>query len=303
MAQRRARVSRWRRGIIKGEIMNEVVEVIDNAVPAIGDSTLLALAEQAEKRVNALNKIKRAALMATNARDWTDQNGNPYLQVSGSEKVGRVFGIAWKIDEPVFEVEESGHFAYTYKGYFTVAGATIEAIGTRSSKDPFFKRYAGKGEDRKELPPSEMDKGDLKKAAYTNCIGNGITRLLGLRNLTWSDLEEFAGIRKDQVGRVDYKKNGKTDTGISSEGSQKVTVGVSDVRKKTGEKNGKTWTQYLIKCGDVEYKTFSETTATIAKEAKEAGLQIEITFAAGKFGNDIESIKKIEPEREAGQEG
>jgi hypothetical protein len=102
---------------------------------------------------------------------------------------------------------------------------------------------------------------------------------------------------------VDYKKNGKTDTGISSEGSQKVTVGVSDVRKKTGEKYGKTWTQYLIKCGDVEYKTFSETTATIAKEAKEAGLQIEITFVAGKFGNDIESIKKIEPEREAGQEG
>ena len=182
--------------------MNEV-EVIDNGVPAMGDSTLLALAEQAEKRVTALNKIKKAALLATNARDWTDQNGNPYLQVSGSEKVGRVFGIAWKIDEPVFEQEESGHFSYTYKGYFTVAGATIEAIGTRSSKDGFFKRYVGKGEDRKELPPSEIDKGDLKKAAYTNCIGNGITRLLGLRNLTWADLEEFAGIRKDQVGRVD----------------------------------------------------------------------------------------------------
>lgn len=287
---------------------NEVMTTngVNVEVPAIGDSTLIALAEQAEKRVMALNKIKKAALLATNARDWTDQNGNPYLQVSGSEKVARVFGIAWKIDEPVFEQEESGHFAYTYKGYFTVAGATIEAIGTRSSKDPFFKRYAGKGDDRKELPPSEIDKGDLKKAAYTNCIGNGVTRLLGLRNLTWDDLAEFAKITKDSVSRVDYKKNGKQSTGIASEGAQTITSGVSDVRKTSGvnEKTKKSWTQYIIKCGDAEYKTFSETNAKTAKEAMEAGLQIELGFVTDKWGNNIESIKKIEPpEREAGQEG
>lgn len=287
---------------------NEVMTTngVNVEVPAIGDSTLIALAEQAEKRVMALNKIKKAALLATNARDWTDQNGNPYLQVSGSEKVARVFGIAWRIDEPIFEQEESGHFAYTYKGYFTVAGATIEAIGTRSSKDPFFKRYAGKGDDRKELPPSEIDKGDLKKAAYTNCIGNGVTRLLGLRNLTWDDLAEFAKITKDSVSRVDYKKNGKGQTGIASEGAQTITSGVSDVRKTSGvnEKTKKSWTQYIIKCGDAEYKTFSETNAKTAKEAMEAGLQIELGFVTDKWGNNIESIKKIEPpEREVGQEG
>ena len=288
--------------------MNEV-EVIDNGVPAIGDSTLLALAEQAEKRVTALNKIKKAALLATNARDWTDQNGNPYLQVSGSEKVGRVFGIAWKIDEPVFEVEESGHFAYTYKGYFTVAGATIEAIGTRSSKDPFFKRYAGKGEDRKELPPSEMDKGDLKKAAYTNCIGNGITRLLGLRNLTWADLEEFAGIKKDQVGRVDYKKNGKQQDAIASEGAEAVETFVTDIRKQEKKKDGTAMKSplYKINCEGKEYKTFSETLANTAKEAKEAGRKIKITFTRNQYGMDAESVTFADDgpatEREPGQEG
>jgi len=213
---------------------NEIVVASSVDVPAIGDSTLIALAEQAEKRVNALNTIKKAALLSTNARDWTDQNGNPYLQVSGSEKVARVFGLSWKISEPEYEQEESGHFSYTYKGYFTVAGATIEAIGTRSSKDPFFKRYAGKGEDRKELPPSEMDKGDLKKAAYTNCIGNGVTRLLGLRNLTWEDLAEYAKINKENVGRVDYKKNGKQQTSIASEGAKTIISGVTDVRMTSG---------------------------------------------------------------------
>jgi hypothetical protein len=285
---------------------NEIV-VANTDVPAIGDSTLLALAEQAEKRVMALNKIKKAALLATNARDWTDQNGNPYLQCSGSEKVARVFGIAWKIDEPIMETEESGHFSYTYKGYFTVAGATIEAIGTRSSKDPFFKRYTGKGDDRKELPPSEMDKGDLKKAAYTNLLGNGITRLLGLRNLTWPELAEYAGITKDQVGRVDYKKNGKSDSGIASEGALTVTSGVADVRKTSGvnAKTKKEWTQFIVKCGDIEYKTFSESFAKIAKEARDAGSQVEIVYIAGKFGNEIESIKKIEApaERIPGEEG
>jgi len=292
---------------LKGnEMENEVVVVNSAEVPAIGDSTLLALAEQAEKRVLALNKIKKAALLVTNAKDWTDQNGNPYLQVSGSEKVGRVFGISWRIDEPVFEIEESGHFSYTYKGYFTVAGATIEVIGTRSSKDPFFKRYAGKGDDRHELPPSEIDKGDLKKAAYTNCIGNGVTRLLGLRNLTWDDLAEFANITKEQVSRVSYKKDGKQQTPIASEGAKTITSIVTDVRKTSGvnEKTKKAWTQYIIKCGDVDYKTFSETNANTAKEAKDAALQVEIGFVTDKWGNTIESIKKCEPaEREPGAEG
>lgn len=284
---------------------NEVIVANGAEVPAIGDSTLLALAEQAEKRVMALNKIKRAALLATNARDWTDQNGNPYLQVSGAEKVARVFGIAWKIDEPIMEIEESGHFSYTYKGYFTVAGATIEAIGTRSSKDPFFKRYAGKGDDRKELPPSELDKGDLKKAAYTNLLGNGITRLLGLRNLTWEDIKEYAGITKDQVGRVDYKKNGKAQSGIASESAQTVTVDVSDVRMAAfKKKDGSQGEKFIIKNGNATYDTFNKSFATTAKEAKDAGLKVEITYTENQWGKNIESLKKIEaPERDPGAEG
>lgn len=284
---------------------NEVIVANGAEVPAIGDSTLLALAEQAEKRVMALNKIKRAALLATNARDWTDQNGNPYLQVSGAEKVARVFGIAWKIDEPIMEIEESGHFSYTYKGYFTVAGATIEAIGTRSSKDPFFKRYAGRGDDRHELPPSELDKGDLKKAAYTNLLGNGITRLLGLRNLTWEDIKEYAGITKDQVGRVDYKKNGKAQSGIASESAQTVTVDISDVRMAAfKKKDGSQGEKYIIKNGNATYDTFSKSFATVAKEAKEAGLKVEITYTENQWGKNIESLKKIEaPERDPGAEG
>ncbi len=289
-------------------MQNEVVEV-NNNVPMIADDTLVSLAEQAEKRVDALNKIKRAALKATNPRDWTDQNGNPYLQVSGSEKVGRVFGMSWRIEEPKYETEEGGHFSFTYKGEFSLAGATIEVIGTRSSKDPFFKKYKGKGDDRVELPPSEIDKTDVKKAALTNLFGNGITRMLGLRNLTWDDLKEFAGITRDQVGRVDYKKNGRTQSDIKNEGDQASVFVPADIRKQTGknQKTGKDWTKFIIKSpAETEYVTFSESFAKIAKEGKDAGRKIEVTFKAGQYGNDVSNVRFADEgpqDREPGAEG
>ena len=195
---------------------HQALEVLNDA-PAIADDRLVAVAEAAEWRVEAMGKIKRMSLKMTNARDWTDQGGKPYLQVSGAEKIGRLFGISWRIDEPVFETDEGGHFGYTYKGYFTLGGATIEAIGTRSSKDGWFKKY----KDGAELPLSAIDKGDVKKAAYTNLLGSGITRILGMRNLTWEELAE-AGITKDNVSRVDFKKKGKADEGIASEGSATI---------------------------------------------------------------------------------
>jgi hypothetical protein len=293
-------------------------DVIENGnteiVPVIASDTLIAIAEQAEKRADAMNKIKRVAIKLTNRFDWTDQGGKPYLQVSGAEKIARMFGISWRIDEPEMDREESGHFAYSYKGYFSLAGATIEAIGTRSSKDGFFKKFDWSEKDKDgnsikiELPASEIDKGDVKKSAYTNCIGNGITRLLGIRNMTYEDLLEFAGLTKDMIAKIDYKKSGKQDQGIKSEGAQTARVHVSDVRKSSGKtKAGKGWTAYTVKNGNAEYKTFSESLAKIAKDAMEAGLDVDITFKVGQYGNDIESLCKVEPTaaetREPGSEG
>lgn len=200
----------------------------DLDVPAIADNTLIALADQAEARVAAMQRIKKVALRMTNAHDWVDQGGKPYLQASGAEKVARLFGISWQIDEPVFEQEEGGHFSYTYKGQFSLAGATIEAIGTRSSKDGFFKKFEWSGYERTELPPSAIDRGDVKKSAYTNMLGNGITRLLGIRNLNYADLEEFAGITKDMLGRVDYKKKGQKQ----EESPPKDMAKISDAQRK-----------------------------------------------------------------------
>jgi hypothetical protein len=285
---------------------DRALEVISNGAdaPAIADDRLVAVAEAAERRIDAMNKIKRLALKMTNARDWTDQGGKPYLQVSGAEKIGRLFGISWRIDEPVFEAEEGGHFGYTYKGYFTLGGATIEAIGTRSSKDGFFRKY----NNGAELPPSAIDKGDVKKSAYTNLLGSGITRILGLRNLTWEELSG-AGISQDAVSRVAFKKGGKTDAGIASEGSATVETYVTEIKMQTKKKDGSLMKSplYKIDAEGTEYKTFSETIAKTAKEAKDAGRKVKITYVAGKYGNDAEAIDFADEgpggERDPGSEG
>lgn len=189
----------------------------EEIVPAVlGTDNLVKMAEFAEKRIEAMKRIKTAALMVTSQHDWIDQNGKPYLQVSGSEKVARLFGISWRIDEPQLTTEEDGHFSYTYKGYFTLGSATIEAIGSRGSKDLFFSRS-----HQKDIPPSEIDRNDIKKAAYTNLLGNGITRMLGLRNLTWEEVKS-AGIDKDKVGKVDY-------------GKAEMTEEAKNLRKKIGK--------------------------------------------------------------------
>lgn len=281
------------------ESLDVAYEVSD--LPAIADDRLIAMADQAEKRIEAVNKIKRVSLRVTNGHDWTDQGGKPYLQVSGAEKIARLFGISWRIGEPMYESLESGHFSYTYKGEFTISGAKIEAIGTRSSKDGFFKKNKWEDGKKVELPASEIDKGDVKKAAFTNLLGNGITRLLGIRNLTWEDLQE-AGIAKDNVSKVDYKKAGKAKEDIASEGAQEYTGKVKHVTKKTGTKNGKDWTSYtVIAEDDTAYRTFSESIATVAHEAKAKETQVKITYKTGQYGNDIEALVLVD--REPGQEG
>ena len=196
---------------MNGENLNE-----ENIPVVLGADNLVQMAEFAQKRVEAIKRIKRAALAVTSVHDWVDQNGKPYLQVSGAEKIARLFGISWRIDEPELKTEEDSHYSYTYKGYFTLGPTTIEAIGSRGSKDGFFSKSHGD-----DIPASEVDRNDVKKSAYTNLLGNGITRMLGLRGMTWEEVRG-AGIDQAKAGKVDY-------------GKKAMSKDVKELRDKIGE--------------------------------------------------------------------
>lgn len=284
---------------------------------SIADDFLIQVAEQAEKRIDAVIKIKKIALKVTNPRDWSDQNGNPYLGVSGSEKIANLFNISWRIDEPIYEQDSDGHYTYSFKGYFSLGGRTIEAEGSRSSRDGFFNQYKYEEKDgkkeKKETPISERtNKRDVKMAALTNLFGNGITRILGIRNLTWDDLKEFAGITRDQVASVQYKKGGDKppvdmpkEKGKEDEASHNPTVEVSidKITQTAGKKkDGSDYTKYTIHAGEKKFSTFSKTIAETAKRSIEFKISANIESKDTQYGPEIVSLTLNEAP-EPGSEG
>jgi hypothetical protein len=204
---------------------------------AITDDALVLASQRAMQRIEAVKQIKVMALAVTNASDWTDQGGKPYMQASGAEKVANLFAVSWTLDEPTIEYEEDGNYTYIYRGNFRMPGREISADGARSSKDPFFTKYdwidkivdgkpviinGQKQRTKIAKPISEIDKRDVRIAAMTNCLGNGITRILGIRNLTWEDLLRYAEIRQADVSRIDYKSGKAEEKKVTREPQEKA---------------------------------------------------------------------------------
>ena len=182
-------------------MQDQIIQVEDSAL--IQKDDILALARVAEERIKAVKRLLTAALKVTNERDWVNLGGSPYLQSSGAEKIARLFGISWfnmNIEKEEREDSKGKYYIYTCSATFTMGNTHIEAIGTCSSRARFFAISHG------ELKPiEEIDETNIKKTAMTNCIRNGVTRLLGLRNIDWEMIKD-AGIDIRKILSIQYKK-------------------------------------------------------------------------------------------------
>lgn len=177
---------------------------------------IMYLAEKADKMITAMNKIMSAALKITSEHDWTLIGGKPYLQESGATKVARLFGISWRIGDPKIECDSEGYKTFTYKGRFEMRGQFIECEGSRSMKDEFF---CGKANKRKSV--DEISERNVRQAAYTNCINNGIKRIVpGIRGIDVKMLED-AGIDTSRIKGYTFKDGSKggsaPDSGLKCE--------------------------------------------------------------------------------------
>lgn len=211
---------------------NDCVEIIETDVTdltaknqqngGILDSNtdnILYLAEKADKYISAMNRIMDAALKITNELDWVLIGGKPYLQESGSTKVARLFGISIQlIGQPIVVADAAGYKTFTYKARFMLKDQFIECEGSRSMKDDFF---AKAGKDMPMKKPDEIDERDVKMAAYTNCLNNGIKRLIpNLRNI---DLDTLcrAGLDVNKIQGYTFKtgtKGGKSPANAEDSG-------------------------------------------------------------------------------------
>lgn len=166
----------------------------------------------ANRRIAQLDQIVTLALKRTNSNDWIDQQGKPYLTCSGAEKIARLFGVNWRgvKAEKIISSDEQGQFYfYEFSGEFCLGRDSIYAVGTCSQKDAFFSKSK---EGTKPL--SEIDETNIRKAAYSNMIVNGVTRILGIRNLTWEQVKS-AGIDPSKAAKITYDKKSQSESKIS----------------------------------------------------------------------------------------
>lgn len=181
----------------------EIVRTGGVTITPGGGMTAAQLEEQlkvAEVFVEHQERMKLLALKATRNGDWVDMGGSPYLSGTGAEAMARTFGLSIQVAdcEKSWSTDKEGQFyIYTYIGAISGYGRILEIDGFCSERDQFFSMAHG---ERKE--PDEMD---IKRKAYTNFIGNGIKRFLGMRNVTWEELEQV-GITPS--GKVEYKTKG-----------------------------------------------------------------------------------------------
>lgn len=273
--------------------------VVDEQAPFFTEDAIKAL--EAQEKIN--ERIRAIAFKATNSRDWSNHGGNPYLEVSGSEKISVRFGIAWEIAEPVRENKKDvkgEYYTFTTTGTFWVAARPhrrITQTGTSSSRDLFFTRGADEktGEDR--VCQEDIPEMNVKKKATTNCIGRGVRSILGLNKLTWDELRQY-GITSDGRVNVAYQSAGskaaESKTGQAAQGKAKLPYWKSEwqgkeyINARTGDhftdatlqnlkmKPGKTAGNYscfysdaIWKALEAEYASAEELRAQAAKD--EAG--------------------------------
>jgi hypothetical protein len=198
-----------------------------NNLPEVLDGDLIVqeqdVISMAERSIDRWQRVIGIALKITTHRDWVSQNGNPYLVHSGAERIARQFRVSITNvrKEKIWSEDEKGerYYIWNYDGIVSIPKlGSQSAVGNCSSRDDL---YGKKGGEYKPL--SQIDEPSVMKAAHTNLIVNGITHMLGLRNLTWEQLEE-AGIEIDKIQKVEYdsgSKGGSQEKNLSDKAKKK----------------------------------------------------------------------------------
>ncbi len=193
----------------QGQIPQSQQVTIVHAAPHDTVAPSADFLQHIERRNNAMTRILEYAVSATHAGQWVDQNGKPWPTGPACEVMARRCAVSWKdvqITKKASEDDKGSFYIYELKATFFLQGGadSIEAIGTCSSRDTFLGT-----ETREGRALSEIDEGNVMKAAFTNMEVNGITRLLGVRMLTWEKLAELGVNRSDVGAKVEHQKGSR----------------------------------------------------------------------------------------------
>lgn len=176
------------------------------------------------KRHAMLQELVAMAVASTHPSQWFDIGGKPRPTGAACEAMARACAVSMDIiqDRKIRSSDDLGKFYfYRYRCRFFLPGGldSIDAEGTCSSRDQFLGTQTGLGR-----PLSEINEDDIMKAGLTNCRVNGISQLLGVRDMTWDRLEQL-GIKRSETGKVNFKTGSRGGGGGGSFADEPLKFG------------------------------------------------------------------------------
>jgi hypothetical protein len=164
----------------------------------------------AERYFAVIDRIRKAAVKATNYRDWVDQEGDPYLEFRGAAKVANAFGVIItdrERERQDYEDDKGPYYVFIERANARWNNRVQPEMGTCSTRDKLFGLRKGENGEKVMLPLSEIDITNVMKKAHTNLLNRAIKGLLGL-SFSWEELEEISNgtISKQKCVKVPYRK-------------------------------------------------------------------------------------------------
>jgi hypothetical protein len=167
------------------------------------------LVKYLEIQKEAFKKLRVILIGYTRAKDWINLDGQPYLQESGAQAIGGgpiPISITGMKSEKVWEENNKGrYYKWIYGAVSTnlITGRKMDVEGICTSRDKFFGKVSGVFKAIEDI-----EERSIMEKARTNLYRNAITRVLGLRNITWDELSS-ANIDIKTIPKVEHTVMGK----------------------------------------------------------------------------------------------
>lgn len=199
-----------------------------------------------EARRDVLRMLLSPGFLGPDA--FLNEGGKPWLPGAKAQRVAGPAGICVEpnckpesgeynfqcIDGTDDDPDEPRYFEIRIEGRAWHVGQpqrVVSEMGKAASRDPFYRRKR-KGEDKARRQPLEaMSKGDVCKKALMNLWARAVQGLLGIKGLTWKELEEL-GHKESKAQRIEFRDGGARGQGAPREEPPQDDEGDAEIKKR-----------------------------------------------------------------------
>jgi hypothetical protein len=292
---------------------------MDNEMAVVAEAQYPLTANAVVARVRLIQDVMKAVMKEGTHYGIIPGCQKPSLWKPGAEQLLVTFRVA--PDKPEVDNlsnEDSIRYRVTRVGRSPNGTLVAAGIGECSSDEEKYKwrrpvcdaEFEATPEDRKRLKFKRDGTTDKQIRTNPADVANTILKMADKRayiamallataasDIFTQDLEDLPPEVAESIEGAEPKAAPiKPPKAKSAATGNTVTFIPASVSAKTGEKNGKSWTRYVVKSPEGEwYGTFDENFGALANEAKAGQFALVVGFSiAGEYKN-ITTLSKAEP--------